>query len=121
MSVEHVEVLVEEPSMEAALVQLLPNMLGDVSFAIHAHRCKTELLARLPDRLRGYESWLPPDYRIVVVVDRDDDDCVALKQELETIAAGAGLMTRGRCGRCARPSCRGRLRGSSTGSIAVDS
>ena len=51
MSVEHVEVLVEEPSMEAALSLLLPRLLGDLSFAVYSHQCKEELLARLPGRL----------------------------------------------------------------------
>lgn len=37
------------------------------------------LLARLPERLRGYASWLPDTWRIVVIVDRDDADCTTLK------------------------------------------
>jgi hypothetical protein len=94
MSVAHVEVLVEEPSMEAALRILLPRVLGGDFFQIYTHQCKDDLLARLPERLRGYAAWLPDDWRVVVVVDRDDDDCLALKAKLETIAAEAGLRTR---------------------------
>ena len=94
MTVSHVEVLVEEPSAEAALQILLPKMLGDASFAVYAHSCKDDLLKRLPERLRGYASWLPDDWRIVVVVDRDDDDCARLKNRLETMAAEAGLATK---------------------------
>ena len=94
MTVAHVEVLVEEPSAEAALRILLPRMLGNTSFAVYPYTCKDELLKRLPQRLRGYASWIPDDYRIVVVVDRDDDDCDLLKQRLETMAAEAGLATR---------------------------
>ena len=94
MSVTHVEVLVEEPSAEAALRLLLPRMLGEASFAIHQHSCKDELRKRLPDRLRGYAAWLPEDWRIVVVVDRDDDDCVELKRQLDAAATRAGLGTR---------------------------
>ncbi|WP_095986405.1 DUF4276 family protein [Cystobacter fuscus] len=93
MSVEHVEVFVEEPSMEAFLRLVLPRMLGDTSFEVYTHQCKDELLMRLPERLRGYASWLPETWRIVVVVDRDDD-CVALKCELERLALEAGLSTR---------------------------
>lgn len=40
MSVAHVEVLVEEPSVEAALRALLPRLLGDVSFEIYPHQGK---------------------------------------------------------------------------------
>jgi integrase len=94
MTVSHVEVLVEEPSAEAALRILLPKMLGDTSFAVHAHSCKSELLKRLPERLRGYAVWIPEDWRIVIVVDRDDDDCAKLKKRLEAVAAEAGLATR---------------------------
>jgi len=74
MMVAHVEVLVEEPSAEAALRILLPKMLGNASFQVYPHSCKDDLLKRLPERLRGYAAWMPNDWRIVVVVDRDDDD-----------------------------------------------
>lgn len=94
MAVSHVEVLVEEPSMEAALRLLLPRLLGSVTFQVHPHQCKNDLLKQLPDRLRGYSRWLPKDWRIVVVVDRDDDDCNVLKQQMEQFAASAGLRTR---------------------------
>ncbi len=94
MTVSHVEVLVEEPSAEAALRLLMPKILGDTSFAVYAHSCKENLLKRLPERLRGYASWLPDDWRIVVVVDRDDDDCSKLKLRLEAFAAEAGLTTK---------------------------
>lgn len=99
MTVEHVEVLVEEPSVETTLRSLLPRMLGGVSFEVYPHQCKQDLLARLPDRLRGYSHWLPTTWRVVVVVDRDDDDCHELKGRLEQIAADSGLPTRTRPGR----------------------
>ncbi|MCK6574438.1 DUF4276 family protein [Myxococcota bacterium] len=94
MTVSHVEVLVEEPSAEAALQSLLPRMLGELTFAVYPHACKDELLQRLPERLRGYAAWLPDDWRIVIIVDRDDDDCAALKRRLEQMALVAGLSTR---------------------------
>lgn len=94
MAVVHVEVHVEEPSMEAALRVLLPRLLGEMSFQIYAYQCKDDLLAKLPARLRGYRSWLPADWRIVVLVDRDDEDCGVLKQRMERIASQAGLVTR---------------------------
>ncbi|MBI3797328.1 MAG: DUF4276 family protein [Deltaproteobacteria bacterium] len=94
MSVEHIEFVVEEPSMEAFLSGLLPRLLGEMSFSIHPFQCKDELLGRLPSRLRGYANWLPESHRILVVVDRDDDDCKQLKQHLEEITLQAGLWTR---------------------------
>lgn len=80
--------------MEAFLGQLLPRLLpADRSFAIHAFQGKTDLLGKLQDRLHGYARWLPADWRIVVVVDRDDDDCRALKAQLEAMAKKARLRT----------------------------
>ncbi|NUO79474.1 DUF4276 family protein [candidate division KSB1 bacterium] len=92
--VEHVEVLVEEPSMEAVLQVLLPRLLGQISFQVYPHSCKEELLARLPERWRGYRQWLPENWKIAVVVDRDDDDCRELKERLNQMADQAGLLTR---------------------------
>lgn len=80
--------------MEAALEWLLPKLLGDIEFQIIRFQCKDDLLKKSPDRLRGYASWLPANWRILVLVDRDDDDCVALKAELESMAAAAGLLTK---------------------------
>lgn len=84
--------------MEAALRLLLPRVLDGLSFQIYRHQCKDDLLKRLPDRLRGYAAWLPNDYRIVVVVDRDDNDCQALKQHLEQMVNDAGLRSRSNAG-----------------------
>ena len=96
MSVEYVEFLVEELSMEVFLRGLLPRLLGDVPFEIHPFQCKDELLARLPERLQGYAAWRPEGHRIIVVVDRDDDDCRELKRRLEQAAQEAKLVTRSR-------------------------
>lgn len=90
----HLEFLVEEPSMEAFLLALLPRLLPEgCTLNVHPFQGKSDLLAKLEARLRGYASWLPTDSRIVVVVDRDDDDCHALKQQLEATAMRAGLRT----------------------------
>lgn len=102
MTAEHFEILVEEPSMEAFLRALLPRLLGDeVSFNLYPHQGKQDLLNNLPNRLKGYTKWLPPTWRIVVVVDQDDDDCERLKQRLEQTATDAGLRTRTAAGSAA--------------------
>ncbi len=94
MSVEHVEILVEEPSMEAALRPLLPKVLGSTSFQVYPSQGKHDLLKRLEERLRGYSRWLPANWRIMVVVDRDNDSCRNVKTDLENKAARAFLTTR---------------------------
>ncbi|HNU11509.1 MAG TPA: DUF4276 family protein [Rubrivivax sp.] len=95
MSAAHFEFLVEEPSMEAFLRALLPRLLPhDRTFEIHPFQGKSDLLGKLEQRLRGYAAWLPSDWRIAVVVDRDDQDCRVLKGQLESMAQRAGLRTR---------------------------
>jgi hypothetical protein len=94
MSVEHIEVLVEEPSMEAALRQLLPRLLKQTTFAIYTHQGKKDLLLKLPSRLRGYSRYLPDNWRIVILIDRDNEDCITLKHKLEKFAHDSGLRTR---------------------------
>ncbi len=80
--------------MEALLRDLLPKVVGNLTFQVHQHQGKQHLLKRLPFRLRGYAGWLPPSWRIVVIVDRDEADCLRLKADLDRLAAGAGLSTR---------------------------
>jgi hypothetical protein len=91
---EKLIVLVEEQSMEAALEALLPKLLDDVEFQILRFQCKDELLMRLPQRLAGYASWLPEGSVVLVLVDRDDDDCSVLKQQMENITAEARLVSK---------------------------
>lgn len=90
----HVEFLVEEESCAEFLKILAPQLLKpDDTFRIHPFAGKPDLLNALPVRLRGYASWLPHDWKIVVLVDRDQDECVGLKSRMDTSARNAGLRT----------------------------
>ena len=90
----HLEVLVEEYSAEVALDNLLPQILpSHTEFRIIAFRGKDDLLKKLPNRLKGYQAWLPEGWRILVLCDRDDDDCLKLKAKLETLAIQNGFTT----------------------------
>jgi hypothetical protein len=91
----HIEFLVEDFSTQAALRQLLPKILApDTYYDIRFFQGKADLLAQLPNRLAGYRAWMPEDYRIVVLLDRDNDDCKDLKSKLEAISSQAGLRTK---------------------------
>ena len=91
MKAAHLEVLTEERSMERFLNSLLPRILpADSTFSVHSFRGKRDLLKNLRNRLSGYSKWLPDNYRIAVVVDRDNDDCKLLKEKLESMANDAG-------------------------------
>ena len=81
--------------MEAFLQQLLPGRVPqDVTYEVHAFQGKDDLLLKLESRLRSYAKWLPENWHIIVLVDRDRDDCLVLKQTLEDKASSAGLVSR---------------------------
>lgn len=91
--------LVEEPSMEAFLQPVLARLLpAGCTFEVHVFQGKQDLLSKLPARLLGYSNWLPAEWRLVVLVDQDDDDCRELKTELDQVAAGAQLLSRTEAG-----------------------
>jgi hypothetical protein len=58
-------------------------MLGDgVTFAIHNFGGKQSMLSKIKQRLRGYARWMPPDFRIVILLDEDRQDCAELKSQV---------------------------------------
>ncbi|MGY3088073.1 hypothetical protein ACVWYF_001106 [Hymenobacter sp. UYAg731] len=91
----HVEFLLEEPSAEAALNQLLPRLLPADTWRCVPHRGKDALLMRLPALLKTYASRMPhePDLRVVVLMDADAD-CRKAKAEMEKLVAAAHLLTK---------------------------
>ena len=93
-----VEVIVEEPSMEAALRELLPGIIGRgrARWKVVNMQSKGSLLKRLPSRLAAYRRRIEAgeNLRLVILVDRDDDDCRRLKDRLEAMAREAGLATK---------------------------
>lgn len=91
------EILVEEPSMEAALREIMPRILRDrAPWKPINMGSKDKLLKALPARLRAYRKRIDngENIKIIVLVDRDSDNCEALKHKLETIAHEAGLTTK---------------------------
>ena len=93
MSVSFIEFFVEEPSAEVAVRIVVPKILGvdERSFDVHSFAGKSDLLSQLPDRLNGYAHWLPTDWRIVILLDEDRQDCMRLKRKVEKMARDAGL------------------------------
>ena len=93
----HLVFLVEEPSAEAFLTGFLPRILPEgVTHEFNRFQGKSDLLTNLESRLRGYRDWMPSDWRIVVLIDEDREDCVRLKRRLEAAAQSAGLTTKSR-------------------------
>ncbi|NES66994.1 MAG: DUF4276 family protein, partial [Okeania sp. SIO2D1] len=91
----HIEFLVEDLSTAEVLSYLLPNILSDsITFETHSFQGKQDLLSKLPKRLKGYKKWIPNYYRILILVDKDNEDCQKLKRKLEKIAVDAGFVTK---------------------------
>lgn len=106
----HLEFLVEEPSAEAALLEFLPRLVApSVTFQIHAHQGKKDLLDSLPGKLKGYRRWLPADHRVVVLIDLDRDDCRKLKARLDKLAQEAKLTPRSSAGQGVKPQVLNRI------------
>lgn len=88
---------VEEPSMKVALCKIIGKLELDKYFdvAIIEHQGKPRLLKDLPNRLLGYKYRLKyEDIYILVLVDRDQDDCRCLKNQLDNFAHDQGLRTK---------------------------
>lgn len=94
----HLEVYVEEPSAKEALDVLVPGLIGPKNtFEVHPFRGKQQLLKEIPKRFRAYANWMPDDWRIVVLVDEDRQNCRELKQKLVDAASAAGIGSRVLC------------------------
>ena len=92
----HVDFLLEEPSAEAALNQLLPRLLPATdTWRCVPHRGKDALLLRLPALLKNYARRLPhePGLRVILLMDADAD-CRQAKASLEKLVAEAQLLTK---------------------------
>ena len=83
----NLEILVEERSAEQALRALLPGIIPGIAFEIRVFQGKPDLLRKLPNRLKGYATWIVhANTSLIVLVDRDDDNCLALKADMENMA-----------------------------------
>ncbi len=92
-----IEFLVEEPSAEEALRHVLPKLVrGRARWKLINLGSKDKLLKALPNRLAAYHDRIArgEPLRVVVLVDRDADDCTKLKCQLEEMARAAGLATK---------------------------
>lgn len=92
---EGLDIFVEERSAEAFLRAMLARCFpANRGFKVVPHQGKGDLLAKLEGRLSVYAGGSLRDRRVVVLVDRDAEDCLALKRRLEGIAARSRLATR---------------------------
>ena len=87
--------------METFLRVFLPRLLPrNCKHEFRVFRGKRDLLRNLKKRLLGYRRWLPPNYRIVVMIDQDNNDCQKLKKQLDSMATESGLRVRSQPDAC---------------------
>ena len=82
--------------MEVLLEALLPDLLaGRASHKVIVFNGKQDLQKKLPQRLPAYAKRVCTEpLGVVVLIDRDSEDCKKLKRCLESKAASAGLATK---------------------------
>jgi len=91
----HFEFLLEEESAEKVLDNILPQIVtGEHSYRCIRYQGKQDMLKNLPIELKAYAKYITSDYRIVVLIDKDRDDCHVLKNRLDNMAIEAGLITK---------------------------
>lgn len=50
------------------------------------------MLKKIPVVLKGYAQWIPDNYIILVLIDRDNDDCHELKNQIIEMVSDANLV-----------------------------
>lgn len=92
---KHIEILTEEASAEAALKLILPKIVGkEATVNIIAHQGKGDLQKKLPGKLAVYAKLFRQGQKVVVLLDRDKEECLSLKAQMERFAHQAGLITK---------------------------
>ncbi len=86
-------ILTEEPSAKEALEILAPKIrvAGKRPHRLIEHRCKTELLQKVPGLMKGYATPFFANVNILVLVDCDRQHCRNLKRQLEKYVLQGGL------------------------------
>ena len=97
-SARYLEIFVEERSMEAFLRELLPRLAPDRQFDIRVvgGGGKERHMKDLRSRLVACGKSMFDGYRLIVMVDCDDEDCFDLKARMESMARSSGLVSRSR-------------------------
>ncbi|MBX2841794.1 MAG: DUF4276 family protein [Flammeovirgaceae bacterium] len=83
---EHVEFLLEEPSMVNLLEIILPKILPegyllDINCFLRPHQGKSDLKKSVPSKIRTFSNFYRPA-KVIIIHDQDSNDCKELKKEL---------------------------------------
>lgn len=84
MSYTHLEILVEELSMDYFLREVLPQILppayklGENCF-IRPHQGKSHLKKSIPKKVKAFSNMDTPT-KLIIIHDQDSNDCIKLKK-----------------------------------------
>ncbi len=89
MVAAHLEILVEEKSMEVFLRGLLPRILPDgfeldQNCYVRPHNGKQDLQSKIPQTVKAYQRY-PYPVLLMVLQDQDSSDCLLLKSKLKEL------------------------------------
>ena len=81
-----VEILLEEPSMENFLREVLPKILPsqyilDTNCFLRPHNGKSDLKKSIPKKIKAFSHFYQP-VKVIVIHDQDSNDCKKLKKSL---------------------------------------
>lgn len=84
-----IEILVEEPSMEECLRNLLPKIVSakwklDENYFIRKHQGKSDLKKSIKTKLQGFKYFHEP-VSVIILHDQDSADCKSLKNEIKQL------------------------------------
>lgn len=91
---EQVEFLLEEPSMENFLLEILPRILPEgyklnINCFLRPHQGKNDLQKSIQNKIRAFSNFYKP-IKVIIIHDQDYSDCKALKNHIFNICQQNG-------------------------------
>ncbi len=88
------EFLLEEPSMENVLKNILPLILPpeyqyNINYFLRPHQGKAELQKSIPHKMKYFSHYYEP-VMVIILHDQDSNDCFQLKKELTELCENRG-------------------------------
>jgi hypothetical protein len=88
------EFLLEEPSMENVLKNILPIILPknyqyNLNYFLRPHQGKSDLQKSIPNKMKRFSHFHEP-VMLIILHDQDSNDCIRLKNELTELCKQHG-------------------------------
>lgn len=81
--------MVEEPSMEECLKNIIPVILDgrtkEFAYIIIPHEGKNDLEKSIPVKLQAFKNYPGMIYKFIILRDQDNGDCIAIKNRIKML------------------------------------